>query len=101
MADQRKHFDEGDARVLFSLGRTIVSDAANETVGWLDIKRAVRRHGSGDWGEVWSERKKENDSAVHEGGEVFSIYLSASNIRFCVITDLDRRRTRVVLAEER
>lgn len=90
-------FQEG---VLFPIGHTIISSEAREVISWNDVMEALRRHSSGDWGEAWEERRRENDDALHEGGRVFSVYRSSRSVRFCVISDPGRRITRVVLAGE-
>ena len=86
--------------VLVPIEDTVISSEARKVLSWNDVTEALRRHSSGDWGEAWEERKRENDDALHEKGRIFSVYQSSRSVRFCVISDPGWRVTRVVLVGE-
>jgi hypothetical protein len=61
---------------------------------------AVARHARGDWGEADGVDWSENDSAVRQGGRVFSEFRSKAGVIFFVVTAADRKTTTVLLADE-
>ena len=66
----------------------------------LEVKIALARHQSGDWGQCCAFDKEINDEAVKTGGRVLSVYLTDDAVRFYVITDWDRAHTTVMLCDE-
>jgi len=64
-----------------------------------DVRTALRRHESGDWGTLCDEDREANDTAAHEGDRLVSVYYS-NGTKFYVITEWDRSATTVLLPEE-
>ena len=79
------------------LGRTVATPAALAAVSLLDIAAALRRHSSGDWGEVDLDDWAANDAALPSGERLLSVYRSANGITFWVLTEADRSATTVLL----
>lgn len=64
----------------------------------LPIFGALKRHQSGDWGDLCPEDKALNDDAVRNGGRILSCY--DLNVRIWIINEYNRRQTTVLLPEE-
>jgi hypothetical protein len=60
----------------------------------------LQRHLDGDWGEVSEEDREANDSALENGGRLFSAYRIGNGVKLWVITEADRSATTVLLPEE-
>lgn len=82
------------------LGRTVATPAALAAVSPLDIAAALRRHASGDWGEVDPDDRAANDDAVRSGERLLSVYRSANGTTFWVLTEADRTATTVLLPDD-
>ena len=103
-----------DDGVLFPLGRIVATRGAlQQAREWgaahgrpdgelVLIASLLRRHASGDWGDLDPEDAALNDAAVRSGEErVFSAYaLRWPAMRFWIITEADRSVTTVLLPEE-
>lgn len=88
------------AGIRFPLGRTVITQGALATLAAKDVLTAVRRHSSGDWGDVCEEDREANDRALLEGTRLLSAYHSESGVRFWLITEADRSATTCLLPEE-
>ena len=64
------------------------------------IRSALRRHATGDWGELNTEDRLANENALLRGHRLFSAYHSAAGVKFYVITEWDRSVTTVLLPED-
>lgn len=84
----------------FPLGKTVATRGALAQLTSDDILSALRRHIVGDWGELDRSDKAANENALAHEGRLFSVYRSASGIRFYVITEWDRSVTTVLLPHE-
>ena len=88
---------------LFPLGRVVatpgaLSVLAEASVGPLAL---LRRHASGDWGEVPREDARENERSLKHGWRLLSSYpLGEDGSRVWVITEADRSSTCLLLPEE-
>ena len=85
---------------LFRLGRIVATPNALSQLTQLEILRALQRHQAGDWGDVDEEDRQANDQALREGTRLFSVYHSATGIKFWVITEADRSATTFLLPED-
>lgn len=86
----------------FPLGQLVATPgalAALEAAG-QSANEFVRRHASGDWGEVCAEDASLNDQAVKHGGRLLSAYRTRRGIRIWVITEADRSATTLLLPDE-
>ncbi|MEM7387300.1 MAG: type I restriction endonuclease subunit M [Verrucomicrobiota bacterium] len=62
--------------------------------------KALARHERGDWGEVCTEDRAENEEALRRGGRLLSVYRTEEGTRFYIITEADRSSTTVLLPDE-
>jgi hypothetical protein len=86
----------------FELGQVLItrSALAFAEAHQVDVIDFVRRHHSGDWGDLGGHDKALNDAAVLSGRDrIFSAY-GAAGERFYVITEHDRSSTCVMLASD-
>ena len=88
------------AAIRFPLGQTVITQGALAALTTQDVVTAIRRHSSGDWGDVCPEDRAANDAALKDGTRLFSVYKSSDGIRFWVITEADRSVTTFLLPEE-
>jgi len=89
-------------KALFPLGRIVA------TKGVLDILEMTKesltdllvRHQSGKWGQVDEQERQVNDWAADNGMPVVSVYRLKTGTSICIITEDDRRTTRVQTTSE-
>lgn len=87
----------------FPTGKLVSTPAAVETLARAGVSPLdlVRRHQSGDWGELDDEDKQANDEALLDGGRIFSSYvLPTTNEKVWVITEADRSSTCCLLPSD-
>jgi hypothetical protein len=84
----------------FSLGRIVATPGAMQSLTPQDIKDSLRRHASGDWGEVCEEDREENDLSLTEGHRLLSVYRARNGETFWLITEADRSATTVLMPDE-
>jgi hypothetical protein len=65
----------------------------------VDPITLLNRHVSGDWGDIHSEDRGENERALEIGARIFSVY-GTEESRLWVITEADRAVTTILLSEE-
>jgi hypothetical protein len=78
-------------RFLFELGQIVATPGALRITEEHDINAGelLRRHASGDWGNLCEEDRAENDVALREGHRIFSAYGPKDDHRVWVITERD------------
>jgi hypothetical protein len=84
----------------FRLGHIVSTPNALSQLSQEDILMAIRRHQAGDWGDLDTEDKAANDRALVERTRIFSVYRSASGVKFWLITEANRRVTTILLPED-
>jgi hypothetical protein len=84
----------------FRLGAVVATPAAIETFTQEEIRDAIRRHASGDWGDVTPEDRKANEQALRDGSRLFSVYRFPDGRKLWIITEADRSSTCVLLPED-
>lgn len=84
----------------FPLGRLLTTCGALEQLNSEDVQQALRRHVSGDWGELSVEDWKENELSLREGFRLLSAYQDRQGTPFWIITESNRSITTVLLPEE-
>lgn len=91
-----------DARAApkFPLGRIVATRGALAAISNDEILSALTRHMRGDWGTPCRADWELNERALRTGGRLFSVYYSASETKFYVITEWDRSFTTVLLPRE-
>ncbi len=84
----------------FALGRLVATSNALQALTGDDVRNAINRHRSGDWGDVCDEDKQANDRALVEGTRLLSVYHGVFGAKFWIITEADRSVTTVLLPED-
>ncbi len=84
----------------FWLGQFYVTAAASRTLDLEDILFALKRHHSGDWGDLCAEDIASNEYALQNGGRLFSAYHDPKGVKFWIITEADRSVTTALLPDD-
>lgn len=97
MNTQRKHHIP-----LFPVGQVVATPGALEALQEarqqpLDL---LRRHQTGDWGDVPDEDQQENDFSVTHDLRILSAYTLRTGVKIWLITEWDRSVTTLLLPSE-
>jgi hypothetical protein len=87
----------------FPTGKLVSTPAALETLSRAGVSPLdlVRRHQSGDWGDLDDEDKQANDEALLDGSRIFSAFvLPTTGEKVWVITEADRSSTCCLLPSD-
>jgi hypothetical protein len=84
--------------MLFSLGRVVATPTALDL--GIDFIPFLRKHKSGDWGELDEHDKAQNDWGVGNMGRIFSAYSAPNGTKFWIITEWDRSVTTILLPSD-
>ena len=85
--------------VHFPLGQLAITANASLRLSTEEVMTALRRHASGDWGDLCPEDAMANEAAVQEGSRLLSAYGQGEE-RFWIITEADRSATTVLLPDD-
>jgi len=88
---------------LFSLGQIVSTPGALETLNAEGTNglELLRRHVSGDWGDLCEEDRRENGLSVEQGCRILSAYrLPRTGVKLWIITEADRSVTTFLLPSE-
>jgi len=83
----------------FPLGQMAVTGTASARLSTEEVLTCLRRHASGDWGDLCPEDALANDQALQRGGRLFSAYGQGES-RFWIITEADRSVTTVLMPDD-
>lgn len=84
----------------FQLGQLVGTPNALTSIPTPEILVALRRHVTGDWGDLDEHDREENEFSLKEGLRLFSVYHSAQGVKFWIITEAGRSVTTVLLPED-
>ncbi len=84
----------------FPLGRVVSTPGALEVLAPEELLVLLRRHQSGDWGEVDAHDRRANNRALKDGTRVLSSYTTSGGEKVWIITEADRAATCILLPEE-
>ena len=84
----------------FNLGRTVATQSVVNSIPSNEVRIALGRHLSGDWGDLEEEDRKANEQALVDGSRLFSVYHSSTGIKFYIITEADRSATTALLPKD-
>jgi len=73
--------------------------AANESFAHF-VRKSLRRHTDGDWGDLSAEDILENEYALGKHLRLFSAYKHSGHPKIWIITEADRSLTTVLYPEE-
>ncbi|MBN8600629.1 MAG: hypothetical protein J0M26_06360 [Planctomycetes bacterium] len=85
---------------LFPLGSLVCTPGVEDSIPEEEMLEAVRRHASGDWGDVCEEDRGLNDESLRDGSRLLSVYHSRNGVKFWIITEWDRSATTILLPIE-
>ena len=89
-----------DGQPLFPIGKLVMTrGVAAEEFIMDELLNLIRRHVTGDFGEVNEEDRQENLLSIREGFRIMSAYI-VNDTKLWVITEADRRSTTILLPEE-
>ena len=84
--DEKEQFDRlfylGEFTITAEADRILFSEKPKENL--LDL---LKRHVSGDWGEVGQEEKDRNDRAIEDGSRILSAYTLSTGNRILILTE--------------
>lgn len=86
----------------FPLGQTFITPGAEDALmiaGQTGIE-FLRRHVSGDFGDLSDDDVSENELSLIEGFRVLSAYRTAKGQKLWIITEADRSATTILLPSE-
>ena len=86
----------------FRLGRVVATPGALEALkdaGQLPGE-FLRKHVTGDWGDVDADDRRENETSVEGGFRLLSAYKTNKGVKLWIITEADRSSTCVLLPDE-
>lgn len=84
----------------FPLGRTVATPGALAAIPNDELQAALRRHHTGDWGDLDEHDRQENERSLREGFRLFSVYRTKDGVKFYIVTEQDRSATTVLLPDE-
>ena len=64
------------------------------------VINCIKRHLSGDWGNLGEGDKKENELSLKKGFRLLSSYKYKDEIKIWIITESDRSATTILFPEE-
>jgi hypothetical protein len=82
-------------RIVATPGALEALEEAGESPGKL-----LKRHLTGDWGDVDEHDRRENERSLAAGCRLLSAYTLADGTRLWVITEADRSSTTILLPSE-
>ena len=87
--------------ICFPLGQIVATPGALDVLdrGAVNAAELLRRHQSGDWGNVPPEDAEENELSIVNNNRILSSYSVGEN-RIWIITEADRSSTTLLLPEE-
>jgi hypothetical protein len=88
---------------LFSLGKIVATPRALEALGREGSNglEYLRRHVTGNWGDLCDDDKRENELSLKEEGRILSAYmLQRTGVKLWILTEADRSVTTLLLPEE-
>lgn len=84
----------------FNLRMVACTSAIEKNMSATEIFDMVKRHHSGDWGEMCQEDKELNEEALKTGERLHSSYTNTRGEKVWVITEWDRSVTTVLYPDE-
>jgi hypothetical protein len=82
-------------RIVATPGALAALEEAGESPGTF-----LKRHVTGDWGEVDEHDRQENEFSVVQGFRLLSAYTITNGTKLWIITEADRSATTILLPSE-
>lgn len=102
--EEDEQFDQ-----LFHLGKFVFTEGGDRILDLEepdeDLVDLLKRHVSGDWGEVSQDQKDCNDKAIKDGSRIMSAYTLSTGKKIIILTEASnelghRKVTRILASEE-
>lgn len=102
--EEEEQFDR-----LFYLGKLVFTEGGDRILDLEepdeDLLDLLKRHVSGDWGEVSQEEKDRDDKAIKDGSRIMSAYTLSTGKKIIILTEASnklghREVTRILASEE-
>lgn len=89
-------------RPRFQAGRLLMTPGVQQLVhdGTLNLMRYLRRHLSGDWGDLSDSDRRANNVALRDRDRLLSSYQVTPEVKLWIITEADRQATTALLPSE-
>jgi len=89
----------------FPMGHLVTTAGVNDRAASDEafarfVRKSLRRHEQGDWGDLSAEDVKENEYALGKQLRLFSAYEHNSLPKIWIITEADRSATTVLFPDE-
>lgn len=86
----------------FALGQILATPGAVDALSEANqaAQSLLRRHVTGDWGDLSEEDRQENELSVAQGFRILSAYTLPTGVRLWLITEADRSATTLLLPSE-
>ena len=86
----------------FPLGQIVATPGALEALAEAGERPAtlLKRHLTGDWGEVDEQDRQENERSLADDCRLLSAYTLATGTKLWIITEADRSSTTLLLPSE-
>lgn len=94
--------DSSNNEALFNPGRLVATPAVMEATKKVGqgIEPLLRRHLSGDWGDICDEDRELNNDALKLGNRLLSSYTLSDGVKVWIITECDRSATTFLLPSD-
>ncbi len=88
--------------VRFQLGRLFMTSGAVEALeeSGEQPHEFLRRHQTGDFGELSESDRRENELSIAQGFRILSAYRTRAGVKLWVLTEHDRSATTILLPSE-
>ncbi len=90
------------AKAKFLLGRLAATPGALQALqeAGQHALEFLSRHQQGDWGELCTEDKQENEFSILNNLRILSAYILKTGVQIWIITEADRSVTTILLPSE-
>ena len=93
------------AEAIFRLGQLVMTRGVNNLVADDEafakhVWDSIKRHASGDWGDLCTEDKKENQYSLNKHLRILSAYEKEGLPKIWIITEADRSITTALFPDE-
>jgi hypothetical protein len=87
---------------MFELGKISITEGAEHALRETNqtAEEFLRRHRSGDWGEISEETRLKNTEALEDGQRIESVFHTSNGEKILVVTEADRALTSIMRPEE-
>lgn len=89
----------------FPMGKAVMTRGVNDEIAGSTpfskfVLKSLKRHAQCDWGNLGREDAASNDSALKNGGRLFSSYIEEGLKKIWIITEWDRSVTTILFPDE-